>query len=505
MKATQATTAKPVLLAHGITKHFGGVQALNGVDFELRAGEIHGLIGENGAGKSTFVRIVAGDIAPDAGRLFIGNEPVTSYSTFAAARRGVSVIHQEILVVPWLTVAENILLGHFPRRLGFYDRAEAVQRARAVLVRLGAEINPSAYAAQLTLGQQQLVEIAKALAVRSRVLILDEPTAALTRKESATLFRVLRSLRDEGVAILYISHRLDELRDLVDRVTVFRDGCLAATRYIVDTTVAELIELMTGKGIAEYVRRPGQPGEAVLEVEGIGRSGQFSDVSFVVRRGENLGLYGLLGSGQDPVIRTLAGELRADTGVIRVRRQPLSQYTPQTRRAAGIGYVPSDRKREGLALPLRVRDNITLANLPAYTRFGLVDGSREMKAVLRWMERLRIRPGLPELQARKLSGGNQQKVVLARWLDAQVSILLLNEPTRGVDVATRREIYRLIDDLRAAGLAILTVSSDVADITAMCDRVIVMRHGRIEGTFAAGMATQDELLRRAVAGEVYDV
>ena len=505
MSQPQTTRPAPhgdvVLHMEGIRKEFPGVVALDGVELTLRRGEVHVLLGENGAGKSTLVKILGGAHGKDAGRIVVDGTEVRIAGPRHSRELGIGIIHQELRLVPALGAAENIFLGREPHRLvrGLVDRRAMLEAARLLLDRLGATFDPAVPVGRLRLAEQQLVEIAKALSLDARILVMDEPTSALTERETATLFGVIRALTARGTAVVYISHRLDEIFEIGDRVTVLRDGRRIATHDLARTDRRELVRLMADRDVEE--RRPARAvprGEELLRVEGLGRDGVLRDIGFSVHAGEVVGLAGLLGSGRTEVARAVFGLDRPDTGSILVRGRPRRIRSPREAVRAGIGFVSEDRKGEGLVLGLSVRENISLPILRLLSRFGVVRRRGEREVVARHVRDLRIRTAGEEQRVLDLSGGNQQKVVLAKWLARRVDVLILDEPTRGIDVGAKQEIYHLIDRLVAEGLGVVLISSELPEIVGLSDRVLVMRDGRIAGEFTRAEATQERLLACAV-------
>jgi rhamnose transport system ATP-binding protein len=492
----------PVLLeATGIAKTFDGVRALKGVSFDLRAGEVHALVGENGAGKSTFIRIVTGALKPDSGSMAVAGADVRHLDPATAHALGIAAIYQQPSLFPHLTVAENIAIalerGKPWRRIRWKDR----QRAAADLLRrVGASIEPERLVETLSMPEQQLVEIAKAIGAHARILIMDEPSASLTEREVETLFAVVRRLRSEGVGIIYISHRLDEIFTLADRVTVLRDGETVGTRERARLDRAELIRLMVGRELsAVFPKRAVRRGETVLEVRRLSsRAAGVHDVSFEVRAGEILGVAGLVGSGRTELARTLFGLTPADSGEIRLGGAPIRITSPGDAIAAGMAYVPEDRRQHGVVLEMAIAANITIASLDRVARRGLIDTAAECTAAERHVERLRIKTPSVLEAAGTLSGGNQQKVALARWLSIEPSVLILDEPTQGVDIGAKSEIHELMQELAERGAAILMISSELPEVLGMSDRIAVMRHGTIAGTLDRDVATQHTVLALAL-------
>jgi len=485
----------------GIDKSFPGVRALEQCRFELRAGEVHALVGENGAGKSTLMKVLAGVYASDAGRILFQGAEVEITSPRAAQKLGISMIHQELNLMPHLTVAQNIFIGREPRAaLGcFLDERALNDNAQALLARLGLALEARTRVSDLTVAKQQMVEIAKALSYDSKVLIMDEPTAALTGAEIADLFRIIRELRDKGVGVVHISHRLEELPLVADRITVLRDGRHVETLNSPDSTREQLIRLMVGRTI--YEGAPEGPalsaGDVILEVRKLRRGRILRDVSFRARRGEIIGFAGLVGAGRTEVARAIFGADPVDSGEIRVRGKKVRIRSPHDAVQHGIAYLSEDRKRFGLNLGMDVETNIVLATFRRFLRrLGWVDSEKTRATAQHYVQMLRIRtPSLRE-RVKNLSGGNQQKVVIAKWLAADAEILIFDEPTRGIDVGAKSEIYGLLSDLSRQGKAIIMISSELPEILRMSHRIIVMCEGRITGELASG-ATQEQIMRYA--------
>ena len=493
----------PLLAMRQIGKRFAGVRALSGVSLEVRAGEVHGICGENGAGKSTLMKIISGVLAPDEGVIEFEGRPVRLDSPQQARSLGIVMIHQELNLVPQLTVAENIWLAREPCRGPFVDRARQREGARACLARLGAGIDPEARVATLPIAQQQMVEIAKALSMQARLLIMDEPTSSLDEADSQRLLAVVAELQRDGVAVLYISHRFDELARIAGHVTVLRDGCHVRTMRWAETTLPEVVALMVGRTLDQQFPAPTRvPGdEPLLQVRGLRREGVFGPVDFEVRRGEILGFAGLIGAGRTEVARALFGADTADGGDVRVAGQPVSISSPIDAIRAGLAYLPEDRKAHGLALQMGVGSNISIASLGRLSRRGgFIDFARERSLVAGSIRRLAIRAASPEQPARQLSGGNQQKVVLAKWLARTARVLLFDEPTRGVDVGAKQALYVLMDELAAQGVGVVLISSELPEILGLCDRIAVFRDGNIAATLAARATTQEEIMYIAAVG-----
>ena len=474
----------PLLEMRGIVKTFPGVRALDGVDLDVRPGEVHCLLGQNGAGKSTLIKVLAGAHRPDEGEIRWGGEPVTLSTPTAVIDLGVSTIYQELDLVPGLTVAENIFLGHELSRAGVSRRKEAARRTRELLKRLGhAEIRSDREVGQLSAAGQQVVSMARALSHNTKLIIMDEPSAVLDQQEVQNLFRVIRGLTQDGVAVVYISHRLEEIRQVGDRVTVLKDGRTVATGLAAqETPTAELIKLMTGREI-EYVfpeRTPVDPSApVVLEVEGLEVDRTFSGVSFAVRAGEIVGLAGLVGAGRSEILEAVYGARRSTGGVVKVDGRRLRPGSVNAAVRAGVGLAPEERKSQGLLLDEAIYRNITVSSLERFARAGFLDTAAERAAARELTTALDVRPAGVDRPVRTLSGGNQQKVVLARWLMRDCRVLLLDEPTRGVDVGARSEIYALVRSLSARGVAVVVVSSEVEEVLGLADRVLVVRDGEV--------------------------
>ncbi|MEI6257610.1 MAG: sugar ABC transporter ATP-binding protein [Planctomycetota bacterium] len=498
---TSDTSAIPLLSMRGITKSFPGVQALRGVDLDVHSGEVLALLGENGVGKSTLMKVLGGAHAADDGVLELDGLEVAFRSPQEARAAGIAVIHQEFNLVPGLTAAENIFLGQESTRVGFVPRGEERRRAAELFRRLGAAIDLDTPCSRLTTAQQQLVEIARALARDARIIVMDEPTAALTAAEVSRLFEIIRDLTARGIAVIYISHRLDEIFALADRVVVLRDGRNVGSRPRAGLGRTELIEMMVGRTLAEeYPRRNITLGPPRLAVTGLCRGRAVRDVSFTVRAGEILALAGLVGAGRTETLRLIFGADKRHAGEITLDGCRLDIRSPRDAIAAGIGLLTEDRKLQGLVLGHSVRENFALPNLGRFSRFGFVDGRREREACGRHVEMLRIKVPHQEERARNLSGGNQQKVVLAKWLERDCEVLFFDEPTRGIDVGARHEIYLLMNALAARGKAIVMVSSELPEVLGLADRIVVMHDGRITGEIINGpTVTQEEVMRLAMA------
>ncbi len=485
----------------GIHKAFPGVRAIRSATLELLSGEIHALVGENGAGKSTLIKVITGAHAPDGGVLELYGEPARLSSPAAGLDAGVAAIYQELALVPAMSVRDNLFLGREPARLGFVDRAAETRRAHAVLARLGVTVDLDAAVRDLGVAQQQFVEIAKALEREARVLILDEPTAALSGHEAERLFAVLAELRRGGIAVLYISHRLEEVLRIADRTTIMRDGETLGTWSTSALTREEIVEKMVGRPLTdEYPGKGGAPlGEELLAVDDL-RGGPVRGVSFAVRRGEILGLAGLVGAGRTELARLVFGADRRSGGTIRLAGRALALASPRDAIRAGICLLTEDRKAQGLLLGRSALENFALPNLGRFSRHGWLRLGEERAAFARHVAALGLRVAGEWQTAGQLSGGNQQKLLIARWLETASQVVIFDEPTRGVDVGARYEIYLLIHELARQGKAIVIISSELPEVLGVCDRILVMREGRVTGeiTDVAG-ATQERLLELAVA------
>jgi ribose transport system ATP-binding protein len=495
---------RPLLRMRGIVKEFPGVRALDGVDLDVAAGEVHCLLGQNGAGKSTLIKVLSGAHRPDAGEIEWDGAAAKFDDPHAADAAGIATIHQELDLVPWLSVAENVFLGHERARFGFTRPARAQAAAGELLTRLGhPEIPPRREAGRLPAAGQQVVALARALSRDARLIVMDEPSAMLDPEEVDNLFRVVRELKDAGVAVVYISHRLEEIRRIGDRVTVLKDGRTVARNLPARTTpTTEVIRLMTGRAFEHALpdRGPEPAGAAALEVDGLARRGEFADVSFTVRAGEIVGLAGLVGSGRSEILETVYGARRPDRGTVRVAGRALRPGSVPAAVRAGLGLCPEERKSQGLLLSESVTRNVSLPVLARFARAGFLGRDADTGAASAVIERLDVRPADPNRAVRTLSGGNQQKVVLARWLLTGCSVLLLDEPTRGVDVGARGEIYALVRRLATNGVAVVLVSSDVPEVIGLADRVLVLRDGRVVHQAPAAELTEERVLDLVMAG-----
>ncbi len=503
----------PLLRMEGITKRFAGATALDGVDFALRRGEVHALVGENGAGKSTLVKIMTGAYRRDAGAMWLDGAPAAFDTPAAAQAAGVVAVHQEVHLLRYRTVAENICLGREPRRWGVIDWRAVRAEARRALAALGLDIDPRATLGALDTARQQMVAVARGVSLGARVLVLDEPTSSLADREVAVLYDVVARLKAQGVGLVYISHRFDELYAVCDRVTVLRDGRLVATRPLAGLERLDLVALMlgtsreavqagaaTGFGRRPAAAAPHDGGAPLLDAAHLRRGARLRDVSVTVHPGEVVGLAGLLGSGRSETARALFGADPADGGEARLAGRTFAPRTPHEAIAAGVAFLPEDRKAEGIIPELSIRENLTLAALPALTRVGVVSRARQRALVDRFMQRLGIRARDADQTIRELSGGNQQKVLIARWLATSPKLLLLDEPTRGIDVGAKAEIRALVEELAASGLGVLMASSELDELVEGCTRVTVLRDGRSVAELAGGALTPDGIMHAIAHG-----
>jgi ribose transport system ATP-binding protein len=499
--ATQTNETNPVRLSvRQLAKSFPGVRALSSVDLDVQAGEVVAVIGENGAGKSTLMKILAGVQAPDQGQILWDGQPVSFANTRQAMEQGIVLIHQELNLCDNLNVAENLFLGNYPTCGGLIDFWSMYRRARESLKRVGLEVSPRTPLARLSLGQQQMVEIAKALSIDAKILIFDEPTSSLSNSEAAALFRLIDELKARGVGVVYISHRLSEINRLADRVVVLRDGQNAGNLERDQITHQRMVQLMIGRDVSKiYVRQKCAVGDEVLRVENLRTSAWPQHAtSFSVRRGELVGMAGLVGAGRSELLRTIFGIDRAVGGSVRVADRPLSLRSPQAAMAAGMGLVPEDRKKEGLVLESSVVRNVGLAGLARNAYWGgWLNSRRELQDTRQAMNDMRIKTPTPWQLVKFLSGGNQQKVVMGKWLALSPQVLLMDEPTRGVDIGAKQEIYQLMEGLAAQGRGVLFVSSELEEILGIADRVLVMHEGRLAGEVSGDQITEHAIMQLA--------
>jgi rhamnose transport system ATP-binding protein len=488
--------SEPIVELCGIAKQFGGIPALRHVDVSLFPGEIHALVGENGAGKSTLVKMLAGVHRPDNGYIKVQGQVIDLRSPMQAQARGIAVVHQEPMLFPDLDIAENVFIGRHPRdRLGRIDWKRIHREVNELLATLHVSLNSHMPVQGLSIAEQQLVEIAKALALDARVLVLDEPSAALSSREVDELFTIVRSLQAHDVAILFVSHRLEEVFALADRVTILRDGTHIITAPIAELNTETIIKHMVGRELtALFPKGESTIRDVVLEAKNLTRKGSFEDVSFQLRQGEILGFAGLVGAGRTEVARVLFGIDQADAGQIFIKGKAVHMRSSRSAMRHGIAYVPEDRHQHGLVMDFSIAANMTLSILPQISRLGLLDSGHEQAIADDYTQRLHVRStGLNQL-VKALSGGNQQKVVLGKWLATNPSILILDEPTRGIDIGAKAEVYHIVSDLAADGMAIILISSELPEVLAMADRILVMHEGLVSGTFSRSEADQASIM-----------
>jgi ribose transport system ATP-binding protein len=496
----QSRPDEPLLCLNGVGKRFPGVIALQNVSFDVRAGEVHAICGENGAGKSTLMKIVSGQYRPDEGEIFLDGREHHFSSTLEAQGAGIAIIHQELNLIPHLSIAENIFLAREPKRGFFIDRARLAADSQMALERIGLALKPRTLVGSLSVAQQQMIEIAKALSLNARLLIMDEPTSSLTESETVHLFRIIKELRKAGVGIVYISHRLDELAEIADRVTVLRDGRTISTDDFAATTIEQVVAHMVGRDLDDvFPERKSQPtNEVLLSVSGLTRREVFGPVSFELRRGEILGFAGLMGAGRTEVARAVFGADPVDAGEVQLKGERLSIHSPIDAIRHGIAYLSEDRKGNGLALQMTVAKNITLANVEAVSGAGgFIRFEEEAKVARRYVDALGIRTPSVNQITRNLSGGNQQKVVISKWLFRESKILFFDEPTRGIDVGAKYAIYELMDRLAAQGIGVVLISSELPEIMGMTDRVAVFHEGQIAGVLDTRKTNQEEIMHYA--------
>jgi len=503
--ATPAVAAPPRAELNGISKRFAATQALDDVTLDLVAGEVHALVGENGAGKSTLVKILAGVHQPDSGTIALDGQATPINGPAHARALGIAVVHQEPRLFPDLTVAENVFIGHAPaRRLGVLDWGATRRAAKALFAELDVRLDVGAPVRGLSMADQQLIEIAKSLSVEARVLILDEPTASLSAHEVDRLFTIVRNLRARGVAILFVSHRLDEVFELCDRATVFRDGRHVITTSTSELTTADLVRHMVGRSVSLFPKVDTPIGDVFLEIEGLTREGVFRDVTFDVRHGEIVGLAGLVGAGRTEVARVLFGIDQRDAGEVRLDGAAVSFASPSAAMDGGVAYLPEDRHQEGLVLDFSIAQNVTLPIMPRLFPRFLVNAATERAVANDYTEQFNVKMTGVEQMVGALSGGNQQKVVLAKWLASRPRLLILDEPTRGIDIGAKVEVHRIVSELAASGLGIILISSDLPEILAMSDRIIVLHEGRVTAEIARADATEERVMFAATGNLAAD-
>lgn len=493
-------TASVLLKLDGVSKEFPGVKALSSVSFDLRAGEVHAVCGENGAGKSTLMKIISGVYQPNSGSITYKGAPVQFASTLESEAAGIAIIHQELNLVPHLSVAENIYLAREPRRGFLVDRKKLIADTKRCLDRLGVNIDPNVQVRTLSVAQCQMVEIAKALSLDAYVLIMDEPTSSLTEQEAQLLFKVIRELKSQGTGIIYISHRLDEMQEIVDRVTVLRDGRYVSTDDFTDLTVDEIVARMVGRSLEEKFPEPTrQPADDVIfSVKGLTRRDSFQDISFSVRRGEILGFAGLMGAGRTEVARAIFGADPLDSGTIVLDDKEVAITDPRSAIEAGIAYLSEDRKTQGLAITLPVDANMVMARMQAVSnRFGVIDRKQVRDSSQHYVDLLSIKTPSLSQPVRLLSGGNQQKIIIGKWLFREPRVMFFDEPTRGIDVGAKFAIYQIMDELAARGIAVVLISSELPEVLGMTDRIAVFHGGRIAATLTTKDTNQEEIMHYA--------
>ncbi|MFA6242545.1 MAG: sugar ABC transporter ATP-binding protein [Candidatus Hydrogenedentales bacterium] len=494
-----------VLEMHDIVKQFPGVVAVNHAHLDLKPGEVHCLVGENGAGKSTLMKILSGAQPLDSGEIRLSGQPVQIHSPHHAQQLGVSMIYQEFNLSPYLSVAENIYLGREPRigKTPFINWKKMYTDARELLGRIGVMMDVRQAVNELSVAQQQMVEIAKALSFNSKIIVMDEPSATLTDHELKALFDLIRDLKTQGIGMIYISHRLEEIFEIGDRLTVMRDGQYISTKAVSEVSRDDIIRMMVGRELTrEFPKETFEVGEERLRVESISREGVFRDVSFSLHRGEIVGLTGLVGAGRTEVARAIFGADRLEKGQIFLEGKPITVKSPRDAIRQGIGLLTEDRKNQGLVLGMTVRENTSLANLKELVKFLFVNRRKERTITEQYVRDLQIKTPSIEQTAQNLSGGNQQKVVLAKWLFTQSRVLIFDEPTRGIDVGAKAEIYKLMNELVRQGVCIMMISSELPEVMGMCDRILVMHEGRLAGEIMQADATQERIMRLATGQPV---
>ncbi|MDO5540310.1 MAG: sugar ABC transporter ATP-binding protein [Eubacteriales bacterium] len=488
----------------GIDKSFGTNQVLKNAGFLLKDGEVHALMGENGAGKSTLMKILTGVYTRDAGTVLVDGKEVVYKNPQEAEKAGIVFIYQELNVLFDLTVEENLFMGkEITKGFGICDKKTMRKKAQEIMDRMGVNIPVTAQMSDLSVGQQQMVEICKALMVDARVLIMDEPTAALTQSETEVLFEVIKSLRKKGVSIVYISHRMEEIFELCDRITVLRDGAYIDTRNIKDINMDDIVQMMIGRTIGErFPKRDVEIGKEVIRVEGLTSGKLFKNINFSVRAGEVMGVSGLMGAGRTEIMQAIFGNIPIESGKIYIDSKEVTIKNPRQAIAAGIGFITEDRKTEGLLLEKSIAENIEIANLKKVSRNSVLSKAKQKEIVKKGIEEFRIKCFGPDHECNNLSGGNQQKVVLAKWIYTDPKILILDEPTRGVDIGAKKEIYSVINDMAARGVAVIMVSSELPEVLGMSDRIMVVHEGRITGIVEADEVDQAKVMTLATGGSI---
>jgi len=495
---------KAILELKDISMYFPGIKALDSVDFSIRPGEVHALIGENGAGKSTLVKIITGVYKQTAGQVLLNGEETNFKSALDAQSAGITAIHQEASMFPELSVTENIFMGHHVKKgasgKGPVDWKTMRQRTRELLDDIELDISPDALVKSLGVAQRHMVEIAKALSIDAQIVIMDEPTSALTLREVEDLYKIIRRLRDEGKAIIFISHKFEEIFDICDTYTVFRDGQLIGDGNVSDATISSIINMMVGRSLdLLYPKGESTIGDVVLEVENLNRTGYFKNISFNLHKGEILGFFGLIGAGRTEVMRVLFGIDKASSGEVRLNGKPVSFTKPKKAMKAGIAYIPEDRHEQGTILDMSIADNITLPNVDELSHFGILDEKAERSLAEDFAKKIEIKSAGLNMKTSTLSGGNQQKVVLAKWLSTGPEILILDEPTKGIDVGTKARVHKIVSDMAAEGKAIILVSSELPEVLGMSDRIVVMHEGFVTSVFEREEADPDKVMLAAIA------
>ncbi|MFZ3590028.1 sugar ABC transporter ATP-binding protein [Bacillus sp. DJP31] len=494
---------EPIVQMRDVSKAFSTIRVLDNVEFELIPGEIHALMGENGAGKSTLMKILTGIHERDSGTIYVKGKEVYFKETKDAEEVGIAVIHQELNIIPYLTVMENMFLGKelTTGRFGILRTKEMRTKTKEALNRLGINLDPDSEAGQLSVGQQQMIEIARALSTNAEVLIMDEPTAALTDREIESLFKVVMNLRKDGVGVVYISHRMEEIFQICDRVSVLRDGSYIGTKKIKDTSFDEIVKMMVGRELGErFPKRTASIGQERIRIENYSKKGSFNNIDFSVRQGEILGVAGLMGAGRTEIMEVIFGYRKSQSGEVYIDGEKVNIRNPYDAIKAGIGFVTEDRKTEGLVMGLSIRENISIPNLSQVSTKSIVSTEKEHKFVDELIKQFHIKTANREQEVGSLSGGNQQKVVIGKWLGIQPKILILDEPTRGVDVGAKKEIYSIMNQLTEKGVSIIMVSSELPEILGMSDRILVIHEGSIGALFERGESNQEIIMRAATGG-----
>lgn len=494
---------EPVIEMKGISRSFSGNKVLDQVDFQLLPGEIHALMGENGAGKSTLIKILTGIYERDAGKVFIKGKEVHFKNPKEAEQFGIAVIHQELNIIPYLTVYENMFLGKelTVGRFGITKDKEMKRKTKEYLNRLGIEIDPNMEAGNLSVGQQQMIEIARAVAADTEVLIMDEPTAALTEREIEALFKVISSLKKQGVGIVYVSHRMEEIFQICDRISVLRDGQFIGTKEVAKTNFDEIVKLMVGRQLGErFPERDTKIGQERFKVENLTSKGSFENIRFSVHQGEIVGVAGLMGAGRSEIMQAIFGYRKMDGGKVFIDGKEMTIKSPYDAIKAGIAFVTEDRKSQGLILELSVRENLSITTLDKISKNSLISSKTEISLADEMIEKLHVKTSGREISVKSLSGGNQQKIVIGKWLGIHPKILILDEPTRGVDVGAKKEIYQLMNDLTKQGVSIIMVSSELPEILGMSDRILVIHEGKLAAELDKSEANQENIMQSATGG-----